>query len=182
MRPQKASWHPMWVQVQDHTRRYWPKRWSSWGSKPSTCSAVCKRRGTVSVDSFDPNPWGLYNVHGNVWEWTQDCWNESNSGNPGDGGARTIGDCSKRVARGGAWSSVPQVIRSATRIGVPVTNRSTDQSFRLARTLDPAGPTGDMTVPIPVPARSRPGHSQTSHGIRCPRSLRFASSLPSAAL
>jgi formylglycine-generating enzyme required for sulfatase activity len=75
------------------------------------------RQRTVPVDSFEPNPWGLYNVHGNVWEWTEDCWNERNIGNPGDGRARTTGDCSKRVNRGGSWYFYPQYLRSANRIG-----------------------------------------------------------------
>ena len=61
------------------------------------------RKATVAVDSFAANPWGLYNVHGNVWEWTEDCWNEKNAGNPGNGSARTNGDCGCRVLRGGSW-------------------------------------------------------------------------------
>ena len=59
------------------------------------------RNATLAVDSFRPNPWGLHNVHGNVWDWTEDCWNETNAGNPGDGSARSSGDCKLRVVRGG---------------------------------------------------------------------------------
>jgi formylglycine-generating enzyme required for sulfatase activity len=58
------------------------------------------RQRTVAVDSFQPNPWGLYQVHGNVWEWTEDCWNDNYNGAPADGSAWTAGDCSRRVLRG----------------------------------------------------------------------------------
>src|SRR5262249_50214597 len=59
--------------------------------------------GTVTVHSFSPNPWGLYNVHGNVWDWTEDCWDPSNGGASRDGSARHSGDCSVRALRGGSW-------------------------------------------------------------------------------
>jgi formylglycine-generating enzyme required for sulfatase activity len=95
------------------------------------------RQQTTPVDSFEPNPWGLYNVHGNVWEWTQDCWNDSNTGNAGDGKARTSGDCVRRVVRGGAWISTPGDLRAARRSGSAADNRSVIVGFRVARTLTP---------------------------------------------
>jgi formylglycine-generating enzyme required for sulfatase activity len=95
------------------------------------------RKQTMPVDSFAPNPWGLYHVHGNVWEWTQDCCSDSNSGNPGDGSARRVGDCSCRVERGGAWFSIPGSLRAASRIGMKSGSRGSGEGFRVARTLSP---------------------------------------------
>jgi formylglycine-generating enzyme required for sulfatase activity len=95
------------------------------------------RQRTVPVDSFKPNPWGLYNVHGNVWEWTEDCWNDSNQGNPGDGSPRTTGDCTQHVVRGGSWGSLPQDLRAATRYWNSSDSRIDYIGFRLARTLNP---------------------------------------------
>jgi formylglycine-generating enzyme required for sulfatase activity len=95
------------------------------------------RQRTVSVDSFEPNPWGLYNVHGNVWEWTEDCWNDSNTGNPGDARARTTGNCGRLAVRGGSWNGNPQTLRSAYREAWYAGGRSLDLGFRLARTLNP---------------------------------------------
>jgi formylglycine-generating enzyme required for sulfatase activity len=94
------------------------------------------RRRTVPVDSFEPNPWGFYNVHGNVSEWTEDCWNDTNSGNPGDDRAKTTGTCTQRVARGGSWLTDPGRLRSAARGGRFVDDRFS-HGFRLARTLGP---------------------------------------------
>jgi formylglycine-generating enzyme required for sulfatase activity len=95
------------------------------------------RKRTVPVDSFAPNPWGLYNVHGNVWEWTEDCWDASKSGDLGDGRARTTGDCAKRVVRGGSWSYNPHSLRSAYRGWNYAGDRNLNLGFRLARTLAP---------------------------------------------
>jgi formylglycine-generating enzyme required for sulfatase activity len=93
------------------------------------------RQSTVPVVTFRPNPWGLYGVHGNVWDWTDDCWNEANAGNPGDGTARHTGDCTWRVVRGGAWNYPPGDLRSAHRYWNLPDNRSTVQGLRVARAI-----------------------------------------------
>ena len=91
------------------------------------------REKTVSVGSFPPNGFGLYDVHGNVWEWTQDCWNGSYSGAPGDGSSWERGDCSKRVLRGGSWDYGPRDLRSANRLRNTSGFRSHLNGFRVAR-------------------------------------------------
>jgi formylglycine-generating enzyme required for sulfatase activity len=95
------------------------------------------REQTVPVDSFEANAWGLFNVHGNVLEWTEDCWNVSNQGNPGNGSARATGDCSQRVVRGGAWYGLPDNTRAAKRFHYSTNSRLFHLGFRLARTLNP---------------------------------------------
>jgi formylglycine-generating enzyme required for sulfatase activity len=95
------------------------------------------RHKTLPVKSFKPNPWGLYQVHGNVWEWVEDCWHDSYNGAPSDGSAWTSVDCSRRVLRGGSWGIDPGILRAARRDwGTPV-DRGGDIGFRLARTLNP---------------------------------------------
>jgi formylglycine-generating enzyme required for sulfatase activity len=93
------------------------------------------RKRTMPVDSFSPNPWGLYQVHGNVWEWAEDCYKNSYGGAPTDGSASTPGDCSRRVLRGGSWLSGPGFLRSAIRVRRTSDDRYVDIGFRVARTL-----------------------------------------------
>jgi formylglycine-generating enzyme required for sulfatase activity len=114
-----------------------------WGSSITPKQANYDDRGfesrhkTMPVDSFAANPWGLYNVHGNVWEWTQDCWNDSNDRNPGDGSASSSGDCSRHALRGGSWVSYAAGLRAASRVWYAVNYRGSRNGFRVARTLTP---------------------------------------------
>ncbi len=94
------------------------------------------RQKTLPVNSFQPNAWGLYQVHGNVLEWMEDCWNENHDGAPSDGSARTIGDCGRRILRGGCWGFPPKVLRAAKRNRSNPDDRANGVGFRLARTID----------------------------------------------
>ena len=97
------------------------------------------RERTVSVGSFPGNAFGLHDVHGNVWEWVEDCWHGSYHGAPSDGSAWTLGgDCDIRVLRGGSWVSfTPRLLRSANRLWYDSGVRSYSYGFRVARTLAP---------------------------------------------
>ena len=73
------------------------------------CGSQWDGKQTAPVGSFAPNQFGLYDMVGNVWEWTEDCYHDSYNGAPADGSAWTGGDCSRRVVRGGSWDlSDPQ--------------------------------------------------------------------------
>ena len=88
--------------------------------------------------SFPPNAFGLFDMHGNVWEWTADCWAESHEGAASDGAPRTAngGVCDRRVLKGGAWNTGGWRLRSAHRIGKDAGAREFDNGFRVARDLD----------------------------------------------
>jgi len=89
---------------------------------------------TAPVGSYRANAFGLYDMLGNVWEWTEDCWNENYSGAPTDGNSWTTGNCSLRVARGGSWLNFPQFLRSALRLRDTAADRYDGLGFRVART------------------------------------------------
>jgi len=93
------------------------------------------RQRTLPVGSFAANGFALHDMHGNVWEWVEDCWHENYAGAPGDGSAWSSGPCDKRVLRGGSWKVEPRSLRSAERNWEWANDRGNGHGFRVARTL-----------------------------------------------
>jgi formylglycine-generating enzyme required for sulfatase activity len=100
------------------------------------CGSKWDGKQTAPVGSFPPNKFGLYDMVGNVWEWTEDCIHSDYDGAPTDGSAWLTGDCSDRVTRAGSWGFGPGGLRSADRSGwAGVDQRTGALGFRIARTL-----------------------------------------------
>ena len=116
----------------------------SWGDEIGRNRANCLDCGslwdadrTAPVGSFGANPFGLHDMHGNVFEWVGDCWNRSYVGAPSDGSVWQQGDCSLRVLRGGSWNYGARFLRSALRGWERTGGRYLNIGFRVARTLTP---------------------------------------------
>ncbi len=91
--------------------------------------------GPAPIQSFAPNPFGLYDMGGNVSEWVRDCWHDNYTQAPDDGSAWINPGCTDRVLRGGSWGSAPDQVRSAWRRGAPAGVRSGRVGFRVVREL-----------------------------------------------
>ena len=134
--PSEAEWE--YAARAGTTTRY------SWGDDRGRNRANCDGCGsrwdddeTAPAGSFAVNAWGLHDMHGNVWEWVEDCWHDNYARAPRDGSAWTTGgNCSRRVLRGGGWYSYPRYLRSASRSRDVAGLRSSSVGFRVARTLD----------------------------------------------
>ena len=116
----------------------------SWGNDIGNNRANCHGCGsrwdgemTAPVGSFGANAFGLHDMHGNLKEWIEDCWNYNYEGAPSDGSAWLIGNCEERVLRNGSWGVHHFGIRSAYRVGEPKYSRYNNIGFRVARTVSP---------------------------------------------
>ena len=132
--PSEAEWE--YAARADTETTYW------WGDDIGVNNTNCIESGsewsgqkTSPVDSFKANPFGLYDMSGNVWEWVQDVWHGNYKGGPEDGSVWKGGDTSLRVLRGGSWGSKPWDVRSADRDGDIPDIRFSYIGFRLAQDL-----------------------------------------------
>jgi formylglycine-generating enzyme len=92
---------------------------------------------TAPVGSFKANSFGLNDMLGNVFQWTEDCWHADYSGAPIDGSARRDGDCSEHELRGGSWFSTPAYVRANYRNHFAADYRTSSVGIRLVRDIGP---------------------------------------------
>jgi len=92
---------------------------------------------TAPVGSFKANSFGLNDMLGNVFQWTEDCWHADYTGVPTNGSSRTYGECSERELRGGSWFTTPEFVRASYRNHFAVNYRTSSVGIRLVRDLPP---------------------------------------------
>jgi formylglycine-generating enzyme required for sulfatase activity len=110
---------------------------ANYGTEPCCAPAVAGRDRwlhTSPSGSFPPNAFGLYDMHGNAWQWMQDCWHRNYDGAPDDGSAWLSGTCVDRVMRGGSWNCAASTVRAAGREVHDLSGRYAVVGFRVART------------------------------------------------
>ncbi|EIC21557.1 SUMF1/EgtB/PvdO family nonheme iron enzyme [Thiorhodovibrio frisius] len=141
--PTEAEWE--YAARGGSTSSFW------WGIGSPASRALCVNCGTrwdqistAPVGSFPPNPFGLYDTAGNVYEWTTDCYHHSYQGAPSDGSARSDPGCASRAVRGGSFKSPAGAMRSHARNRFSADARADMLGFRVARDLTPPAQAPDQ--------------------------------------
>jgi formylglycine-generating enzyme required for sulfatase activity len=136
--PSEAEWEYA-ARAGTKTARWWGEAIGRDLANCNGCGSPWDNRLLATVESFAPNPFGLYSLLGNAWQWTEDCWHPNYIHAPDDGRAWTEKKCEKHVIRGGSWSSLPVLVRSASRSFSTSDGSDYDNSsltgFRVARDL-----------------------------------------------
>ena len=140
--PSEAEWEYA-ARGGTQTARWWGAEIGSNNANCNGCGSPYDRKLLAPVHAFKPNPFRLYGMLGNAWEWVGDCWHPDHVGAPATAFARPGGDCTRHVLKGGSWSNLPIFVRAATRTSSPDNsndpNSASDYSsmatFRLARDL-----------------------------------------------
>ena len=136
--PSEAEWEYA-ARAGTKTARWWGDAIGRNRANCNGCGSPWDDRLLATVESFGPNSFGLYGLLGNAWQWTEDCWHPNYIHAPDDGRAWTEKNCEKHVIRGGSWSSLPVLVRSASRSFSTSDGGDYDNSsltgFRVARDL-----------------------------------------------
>ena len=130
--PSEAEWEYA-ARAGTTTEYFWGDEAGQNRANCRDCESEWSKLGSGPVGSFPANPWGLHDLHGNVWEWNEDCWNPSYAGAPADGAARLTGNCGRRVMRGGSWYYFSRNSRSAWRFSNDPRVPSYGIGFRVVR-------------------------------------------------
>ncbi|HEB96127.1 MAG TPA: formylglycine-generating enzyme family protein [Sedimenticola thiotaurini] len=133
--PSDAEWE-FAARAGTSTRFWWGDEVGLDRANCAGCGGLWGGEQTSEVGRFDPNPFGLHDTAGNVFEWVADCWNDTFADAPTDGTPLEKPDCGIRVIRGGAWSFPPKEVRSANRWRDFQPRTSDDTGFRVVRELD----------------------------------------------
>jgi formylglycine-generating enzyme required for sulfatase activity len=118
------------------TRFFWGNDLGKNHANCDGCGSEWDNKETAPVGKFDHNDFGLFDMAGNVLQWTEDCWNESYHNGPSDEKAISTKDCTWRVVRGGSWNYIPRDARAAARYRLITGLQLNFLGFRVARTLD----------------------------------------------
>jgi len=116
----------------------------SWGDKMAQGYANCDECGShwggkqaAPVGSLKPNPWGLYDMAGNVDEWVADCYMDNYTKAPTDGRAHAIHGCKEHTMRGGSWFDIARLMRPSSRYRNPADGKRNSWGFRVALDINP---------------------------------------------
>ena len=136
--PSEAEWEYA-ARANTRSARWWGEAIGKNNANCQGCGSKWDNTLVAPVDSFNANAFGLNDPLGNMWQMTQDCWNENYAGAPPDGTPWTAGDCSRHVVRGGSWSNLPVFVRSAARSKALIDGSDHDTSgyvgFRVAKSI-----------------------------------------------
>ncbi|AFT88612.1 SUMF1/EgtB/PvdO family nonheme iron enzyme [Paraburkholderia phenoliruptrix] len=132
--PTEAEWEYA-VRGGTSTAYWWGDQMRKGNANCKDCGEPWHKEGPEAVGSFAPNPYGLYDMNGSVWEWTADCWHNSYQSAPADGRAWDSPGCDMRVIRGGSWREGGGYMLSATRFKYSAGVRQSQDGFRVVKDL-----------------------------------------------
>ncbi len=130
--PSEAEWEYA-ARANTQTDYFWGDNIGKKNANCYGCSGGYDNKKTAEVGSYVENAFGLHDMHGNVWEWTQDCWHDRYNDAPNNGEAWEDNNCFSRVLRGGSWKTYPLFVRSSNRDWFEPNKSSNQFGFRVVR-------------------------------------------------